>query len=110
MIEICHETAERSSVVFVEVDLESPRDLARLLGTVTSTGGVSVLVDLGDREDASSEFLTVLHGTARAIRRQGGSLGVVSSQSSMRRLFDITLMSRTLPVFATRDEALRSWG
>lgn len=109
VIEIRHETDERPPVVFVELSLESSRDLARLLGTAIGAGDVSLVVDLGDRTDASSDLLTVLHRTARHVRRLGGKLGVVSPQPSLRRLLDITLMSHAYAVFATRDEALRSW-
>jgi anti-anti-sigma factor len=109
VIEIRHETDERPPIVFVEMSLDSSRDLTRLLGTAIGAGDVSVVVDLGDRHDASSELLAVLHRTARHLRRLGGKLGVVSPQPSLRRLLELTLMSQAYAVFATRDEALQSW-
>ena len=109
VIEIRHETDERPPIVFVEMSLDSSHDLARLLGTAIGAGDVSVVVDLGDRPDASSELLTVLHRTAGHLRRLGGKLGVVSPQPSLRRLLELTLMSQAYAVFATRDEALQSW-
>lgn len=109
MIEICHETVERPPVVFVDMQLDSSRDLARLLGTAIGAGDVSLVVDLGDRVDASSDLLSVLHRTARHVRRLGGRLGVVSPEPSVRRLLELTLMSHAFAVFSTRDEALQSW-
>ncbi len=88
---------------------ESSRDLAHLLGSAVAAGDVRLVVDLGDRADASSELLTVLHRTARHLRRLGGKLGVVTTQPGLRRLLDMTLMSQAFAVFTTRDEALQSW-
>lgn len=109
MIEIRHETATRPSVVFVDVAGDATGDLSRLLGSALGRGEVSLVVDLGDRVDASSELLAALHRTARRARRLGGTLGVVSRQPSLRRLLDLTLLSQAFAVFATRDEALQSW-
>jgi anti-anti-sigma regulatory factor len=109
VIEIRHETAARPPLVFVEMSLESSRDLARLIHTASSAGDVSLVVDLGERADASSELLTVLHRTARNLRRIGGRLGVITPQPGLRRMLDLTLLSHAFAVFATRDEALQNW-
>lgn len=87
----------------------TPRNLARLLCSAIGAGDVSVVVDLGDRDDASSELLTVLHRSARHLRGLGGTLAIVARHPGLRRLFDLTAVSQTLPVYATRDEALRAW-
>lgn len=109
MIEIRHETEAAPPVVFLDMSLDSSPDLARLLGTALNSGDVSLVVDLGDRTDASSELLMVLHRTAQHVRRLGGKLGVVSPQPSLRRLLDLTLLSHAFAVFATRDEAIERW-
>jgi anti-anti-sigma regulatory factor len=54
-------------------------------------------------------MLTLLRRAAMQLRRLGGGLAVVCSQPDLRRLIDLTLLSQTFPVFATRDEALRDW-
>jgi anti-anti-sigma factor len=109
VIEIRHDPTGRSQLVVVETEHGSPRDLALLLDTAIGTGDVSLVIDLGNRDDASSDLLTVLHRTARRVRRLGGRISVVARQPGLRRLLDLTLVSRTLPVYETRDEALRSW-
>jgi anti-anti-sigma factor len=106
VIEVRHETPERAPVVLIELKHDSPRDLGRLLTAAIGTGEVDLVVDLGSRRDASSELLIVLHRVARQVRRLGGTLRVVASEPSLHRLFELTLISRTLPIFATRDEAL----
>ena len=97
-------------MVFVDMKRDSTREFGRALAAALRTGRVDVVVDLGDRSDASSDLLVVLHRAAGHVRRFGGTLGVVAAQPNVRRLFDLTLLSRTLPVFETRDEALRARG
>lgn len=101
-------TSSPSPVVVVEMRRSSTTDLARLLRTAVAAGDLRLVVDLGERQDASSDVLTLLHRAARQLRRLGGSLAVVA-QPDLKRLFDVTLLSQAFPVFVTRDEALRDW-
>ena len=110
MFEVTHQSkAGASAVVVVEMTRASTTDLSRLLRTALGSGEIGVIVDLGERGDASSELLTVLHRTARQLRALGGRLAVVSSRPELRRLFDLTLLSQGFGVYASRDEALSTW-
>ena len=110
MIEVVHQPQARTSaVVVVELKRASTADLAQLLRTAIGSGDVGVIVDLGEQGDASSDLLTVLHRTARQLRALGGRLAVVCVKPELRRLFDVTLLSQGFGVYASRDEALRSW-
>ncbi len=110
MIEVLHPPEARTdAVVIVEMKRASPVDLARLLRTATGSGDIGVIVDLGEQGDASSDLLMVLHRTARQLRALGGRLAVVCTKPELRRLFDVTLLSQGFGVYASRDEALRSW-
>jgi anti-anti-sigma regulatory factor len=110
VIEVTHQRdAGTSALVVVEVQRASTLDLARLLRTAIVTGDIGVIVDLGERGDATSDLLTVLHRTARQLRTLGGRLAVVSTKPELRRLFDVTLLSQGFGVYASRDEALRNW-
>lgn len=110
MIEVRHDPQSRpSAIVFVEPRHDSSRDLARALRMAIAAGSVRLVVDLGERRDTSSETLTLLHRASSQLRRIGGNLAVVSAQPDLRRLFDLTLLSQTFPVFSTRDEVLRDW-
>lgn len=110
MIEISHPTGgPTAAVVVVEMRCGSTTELARLLSSSIGAGDVNVVVDLGERADASSELLTVLHRCGRHVRSRGGTLSVVCARPELRRLFDVTLLSQKLDVYASRDEALRSW-
>lgn len=110
MIEVTHQPeAQTTSLVVVEMKRNSTTDLARLLRTAVGGGDIGVVVDLGDRGDASSELLTVLHRTAHQLRALGGRLAVVCARPELRHLFDVTLLSQGFGVYASRDEALRTW-
>jgi anti-anti-sigma regulatory factor len=110
VIEVTHQRdSGTSAVVVVELKRASTCDLARLLRTAVRTGDIGVVVDLGERGDASSELLMVLHRTARQLRSLGGRLAVVSAKPELRRLFDVTLLSQGFGVYASRDDALRTW-
>jgi anti-anti-sigma regulatory factor len=110
VIEISHQT-ERSSaaVMVVEMKRGSTTELARLLSGSIGAREIDVVVDLGERADASSELLTLLHRCGRHVRSLGGTLSVVCSRPELRRLFDVTLLSQGFPVYASRDEAVRPW-
>ena len=110
VIEICHQTeGTTAAVVVVEMRRGSTTELARLLRTAIGSGDVEVVVDLGERQDASSDLLSVLHRYGRHASALGGTLSVVCSRPELRRLFDVTLLSQGFDVYASRDEALRPW-
>jgi len=107
VIEVTHQAGARETAVVVDMKRASTTDLARLLSTAIGAGDVNVVVDLGDRSDASSELLSVLHRCSRHVRLLGGRLSVVCRRPELRRLFDVTLLSQGFDVVASRDEALR---
>jgi len=110
VIEVTHQPDSRTQgLVVLELEPASTPDLARLLRLAIGTGDIGVIVDLGERRDASSELLMVLHRAARQLRMLGGRLAVVSTKPELRRLFDLTLLSQGFSVYASRDEALRTW-
>ena len=48
----------------------------------------------------------MLHRSGKRVREAGGRFALVCADSRMRRLFDVTLLSWSLPVYETREEAL----
>lgn len=65
-----------------------------------------LVVDLGERSAADAELLAVLHRSGQRVREAGGRLAVVCADSRLRRIFDVTLLSQSTPVYETREEAL----
>jgi hypothetical protein len=95
--------------VLLDVESAPVERLAPLLEGAADSGGVSVLVDLGAREDATADLFALLHRTARDLRRRGGRLAVVSARAHVRGLLAVTLIGNGFEVHATRDDALWSW-
>ena len=107
MIEVREERASsKRSVVLVRCS-ESGATLGVVQGVslALELGHTTVVVDLGERTAADAEFLSVLHRSGKRVRAAGGRLALVCADS-MRRLFDATLLSWSLPVYETREEAL----
>jgi anti-anti-sigma factor len=107
VIELREESASGSGPAVV-IDCESggAGGVVRCVDLVLRLGHSRLVVDLGRREDPESELLGVLHGSARRMRAAGGRLAVVCTDSRLRRLLDLTLLSQGFRVYATREEAL----
>ena len=70
-------------------------------------GHTRLVVDLGAGA-IDSGLLSALHRSGKRMRDAGGRLAVVCSDSRLRRLLELTLLSAGFTVYATRDEALAS--
>jgi anti-sigma B factor antagonist len=78
------------------------------LGNVLGRGERFVAVDLdGCSFVDSSGLATVLHGSRR-LRGSGGELVVVCQDSEVLKLFRLTAIDQSVPVFETLDDALRA--
>jgi anti-anti-sigma factor len=107
VIEIREERAQSSkAVVILCADRGLAAGVDRGVELALSLGHTQFVVDLGEREEADAELLTVLHRSARRVRDAGGRLAVVCANSRLRRLFDITLLSQAFPVYASSEDAL----
>jgi anti-anti-sigma factor len=63
-----------------------------------------VLVELQDVNFIDSSGLGILVSMAAKLRSQGGNICICSPNDQVRCLFDITDMSRIIPVFNNQDE------
>ena len=108
MIEVREEIAIASGAAAV-IDCAGPgcaEGVVRCVDMAVRLGHTKVVVDLGGREGADADLLSVLCRSGRRMRQVGGRLAVVSGSSRLRRLFDLTLLSHAFAVYATREEAL----
>lgn len=107
MIEVReHGAAARSAVLIRCAESEGVRRVAQGVDLALRQGHLTIVVDLGKREVADSDFLRALLRSGQRVRGAGGQLALVCADSRMRRLFDITFLSWSLPVYETREEAL----
>jgi anti-anti-sigma regulatory factor len=107
VIEVRHETArvDRTTVLIRCGARERAAVVVRCVDLALRLGQRWLVVDLGDRNAVDADLLAVLHRSGQRVRAAGGRLAVVSADSRLRRLFDVTLLSQSTPVFETREEA-----
>jgi anti-sigma B factor antagonist len=108
MIEIREEYAPRvgSAALIHCGDVGGVAGVARCVDLALGLGHTRVVVELGDRRAPDADLLGVLHRSAGRVREAGGRLVVVCADSRLRQLLDLTLLSRSFGVYATREEAL----
>jgi anti-sigma B factor antagonist len=83
--------------------------LARsLLGLAEDPGRARMVLDFEAVELLSTAVLPALLALRKALQAQGGGLALCGLRPAVREVFAITGLERTLNVFATQQEALRS--
>ena len=106
VIEVREESAHRRSAVSFAARSREERRAS----SVAWTSRFARPDDRGRRprrtQAADADFLSVLHRSGQRVREAGGRLALVCADSRLRRLLDVTLLSWSLPVYETREEAL----
>jgi anti-sigma B factor antagonist len=93
-----------------ELDLASAPELELALESLQPTASGRLVLDLADCEFIDSAGLsTILHGVQR-LREAGGSVRIACPEGHLRDLLRITAIDQSIPVVATRDEALAALG
>jgi anti-sigma B factor antagonist len=91
-----------------EIDVyTAPRLREQLIRLV---GSGSVIVDLDEVTFLDSTALGVLVGALKRQRDHGGTFSVVASGNRVRRLFDITGLTRVFPFYKSVTEATSETG
>lgn len=80
-------------------------DLARLI----DEGKSKLCLNLEKVQFIDSSGLNVLIFCARSTREKKGALKLACPQPQVRDMFEMTRINRMIPVFATQEEALRSF-
>jgi anti-sigma B factor antagonist len=90
-----------------DADLHVAPELRDRLAREIEDGASALVLDLSGATFVDSMALGVLLGAMKRLRAQGGTLRLVVPQTELRRIFEITLLDRVLPLDATREDALR---
>jgi anti-anti-sigma regulatory factor len=107
VIEIREEQAPSTTAVVIRcAGSGTASGVDRCVRMALALGCTQLIVDLGEREGADAELLSVLHRSALRVRAAGGRFGVVCTDSRLRRLFDLTLLSQGFSVYASSEDAL----
>ena len=92
-----------------EFDLSSAPVVRAALDNAVDSGTRRIVIDMLDCRFIDSTGLGVLLHTAKRIEAAGG-MALVCVDEQIRRLLGLTMIDRTIPVFATRDDALANVG
>ena len=93
-----------------ELDLYTAPELKQELLEAIGGGATEIVVDLTRTTFIDSATLGVLVGAVRRLRERNGTLSIVCSDRSIRKIFEITGLDRVLAIYAGRDEALGAVG
>lgn len=89
-----------------EADLHSAPRLRDAIATAIEGGTDELVLDLSETTFVDSMTLGVLLGTMKRLRARGGHLRLVVPNTDIRRVFEIALLDRVLPLYDTREEAV----
>jgi anti-anti-sigma factor len=92
-----------------EFDLSSAPAVRAALDRAVDDGTRRIVIDMLDCSFVDSTGLGVLLHTAKRIEAMGG-MALVCVDEQIRRLLGLTMIDRTIPVFATREDALANVG
>ena len=93
-------------VLHGQADLHTAPELRDKVAAAIDEGAQNLVVDLTDATFIDSMTLGVLLGAVKRLRPSGGQMRIVVSSSSIRRIFEITLLDRVFTLCETRDAAL----
>lgn len=89
-----------------DADLHAAPELRSRIAAEIDDGAKLVVVDLSETTFVDSMALGVLLGALKRLRASGGEMVLIVSRPDIRRIFEITLLDRIFPLYASRDEAL----
>ena len=92
-----------------EFDLSSAPEVRAALDQAVDGGIRRIVVDMLSCSFVDSTGLGVLLHTAKRIEGEGG-MAIACTDEQIRRLLGLTMIDRTIPVFATRNDALANVG
>ena len=89
-----------------QADLHSAPQLRAAIAAELDNGARGLVIDLSEATFIDSMTLGVLLGAVKRLRPSGGTVGVVCTDSHIKRIFEITLLDRVFSIHADRDDAL----
>ena len=92
-----------------EIGYELAQQLRLHLYGMIEAGALRIVVDLGDADFVSSLALGALLGAVRRLRPRGGQLRVACSSPNVRRVFELTMLDRALPLYVSVENATGRW-
>lgn len=109
-MELGLEVTERGSwavlAVAGEVDVATVPRLREQLHSLVAQGQHHIVVDLEGVDFLDSTGLGVLVGALKRVRTNGGDLALVCTQSRIRKVFEVTGLTKVFSLYDSVDEAV----
>jgi anti-sigma B factor antagonist len=111
LLDVREETAGNAFILTLdgEFDLSSAPEVRTALDGAVDGGIRRILVDMLSCTFVDSTGLGVLLHTAKRIEGDGGMV-IACTDEQIRRLLGLTMIDRSIPVYATREDALAGVG
>lgn len=88
------------------LDISTSPRLREKIHEVASDAPPLLLLDLGAIEFLDSSALGVILNGWKLLQAEGATLAVISPQSRITKIFEITALNLSIPLFQSTDEAL----
>ena len=88
-----------------EVDVATVPRLREQLHALVASGTPRIVVDLDAVDFLDSTGLGVLVGALKRVRANGGELALVCTAARIRKVFEVTGLTKVFALFDTVDEA-----
>jgi anti-sigma B factor antagonist len=89
-----------------DFDLHSGPEFERAVLEAIGRGATELLVDLAEVSFIDSTTIGILMRTRKRVAPIGGRVQIVTADTNILRLFEITALDRMFEIYSTRDEAL----
>lgn len=89
-----------------ELDIATSPGVRGVLDEAASDGIRPLIIDLSECEFIDSTGLAALLHGAKPAQNGESHVAIVSPDGELRRLFELTAIDRTIPVYGALDEAL----
>lgn len=89
----------------IELDIGSKGQLSRILNGISAQRNPHVLLDLGLVSYVDSSALWEIYDGYQKIIKSGGKFGLLHLNPDVKRIFDLTKLSKRIPIFKDPEEA-----
>ncbi len=109
-----HEMIEAGGVTVWKLQVEgldalSVPELRTVVEDLVERGGLKIVVDMASVRMIDSSGVGLIVGLFKRIRTLGGAVRVAGVQKQPNEIFNVMLLNRVLPIFATTEDALRGF-
>jgi anti-sigma B factor antagonist len=109
LLEVREERTEGGALVLSiegELDLATAPKVREPLEEGIEAGAQHIVIDMLGCGFIDSTGLGVLLHAAKGLEENGGAMALVCVDDQIKRLLELTMIDRTIPVYDTREEAL----